>query len=86
MKDLGFSNTEILTVGVCLTLTDACWCSNCASSDIIKTLGVSQRAFYYTMQKLKFFGVIKENHRYDYSKFVEQIENEAKRLDNEVKV
>lgn len=82
IRSLGFSCAEMVVVGVCLTFTDNCWCSTIPSTEIMKILGVSERAFYYTMKKLKVFGVVKCNHRYDYSKFVKSIEEEVKRLDS----
>lgn len=78
----GFNATDILTIGVCLTLTDNCWCSTVTNSEIISRLGLSERNFYYVLGNLKKLGVEKRFGRYDYSKFVEFLTKMTSSLDN----
>jgi hypothetical protein len=86
LRAVGFTSTEILIVGVCLTLTDDSWCSTVANSDIISRLGLTERSFYYALEKFKNFGVVKSYQRYDYSKLVGFIQKHTDALDSQVTI
>jgi hypothetical protein len=36
-------------------------------------VGVNKRTFYYALKKMYQLGATKENHRYDYTAFIEKI-------------
>jgi DNA-binding transcriptional ArsR family regulator len=82
LRAIGFSYHEVSIVGVCLLYTDDCWCSTVPTSEILETLDIKQRLFYYTLTKLKGLGVVKQNHRYDYSEFVKAMEKTTIMIDN----
>ena len=80
LLSLGFSSFDIHVVNICLALTDDCGCSVVASNEIMKILGISERKFYYVLKKLKGLGLEKNNHRYDYSKVLVNINETTKHL------